>query len=78
MPIEFKHPIPIKPFELLLELFEYPKTKEIDPTFAIFITFPLFYGIMLGDIGYGLTIFFTSLFMKTKFKTEGWGMILGI
>lgn len=78
VPIEFKHPIPIKPFELLLELFEYPKTKEIDPTFAIFITFPLFYGIMLGDIGYGLTIFFTSLFMKTKFKTEGWRMILGI
>ena len=78
VPIEFKHPIPVKPFELLIELFEYPKTKEIDPTFAIFITFPLFYGIMLGDIGYGLVIFFTSLFMKTKFKTEGWKMILGI
>ena len=77
-PVEFKHPTPVKPFELLLELFEYPKTREIDPTFAIFITFPLFYGIMLGDIGYGLVIFFASLFMKTKFKTEGWKMILGI
>ena len=78
VPIEFKHPTPVKPFELLLELFEYPKSREIDPTFAIFITFPLFYGIMLGDIGYGLVIFFASLFMKTKFKTEGWKMILGI
>ncbi len=78
VPVEFKHPSPVKPFELLLELFEYPKTREIDPTFAIFITFPLFYGIMLGDIGYGLVIFFASLFMKTKFKTEGWKMILGI
>ncbi|MEN6379015.1 MAG: V-type ATP synthase subunit I [Methanofastidiosum sp.] len=78
VPVEFKHPSPVKPFELLLELFEYPKTGEIDPTFAIFITFPLFYGIMLGDIGYGLVIFFASLFMKTKFKTEGWKMILGI
>ncbi|KYC45580.1 MAG: V-type ATP synthase subunit I [Candidatus Methanofastidiosum methylothiophilum] len=78
VPVEFKHPTPVKPFELLLELFEYPKTREIDPTFAIFITFPLFYGIMLGDIGYGLVIFFASLFMKTKFKTEGWKMILGI
>ncbi|MCC7572789.1 MAG: V-type ATP synthase subunit I [Candidatus Methanofastidiosum sp.] len=78
VPIEFKHPTPVKPFELLLELFEYPKSREIDPTFAIFITFPLFYGIMLGDIGYGLVIFFASLLMKTKFKTEGWRMILGI
>ena len=78
VPVEFKHPTPVKPFELLLELFEYPKTREIDPTFAIFITFPLFYGIMLGDIGYGLVILFASLFMKTKFKTEGWKMILGI
>ena len=78
VPVEFKHSTPVKPFELLLELFEYPKTREIDPTFAIFITFPLFYGIMLGDIGYGVVIFFASLFMKTKFKTEGWKMILGI
>lgn len=78
VPIEFKHPTPVKPFELLLELFEYPKSREIDPTFAIFITFPLFYGIMLGDIGYGLVIFLASLLMKTKFKTEGWKMILGI
>ena len=78
VPVDFKHPTPVKPFELLLELFEYPKNREIDPTFAIFITFPLFYGIMLGDIGYGLVIFFASLFMKTKFKTEGWEMILGI
>ncbi|NMC77575.1 MAG: V-type ATP synthase subunit I [Candidatus Methanofastidiosa archaeon] len=78
VPVEFKHPAPVKPFELLLDLFEYPKNKEIDPTFAIFITFPLFYGIMLGDIGYGLVIFLSSILLKMKFKTEGWKMLLGI
>jgi len=78
IPVEFKHPSPVKPFELLLDLFEYPKSREIDPTFAIFITFPLFYGIMLGDIGYGLIIFLSSLLLKKKFKTEGWKMLLGI
>ncbi len=78
IPVEFKHPAPVKPFELLLDLFEYPKGKEIDPTFAIFITFPLFYGIMLGDIGYGLVIFLFSIILKMKLKTEGWKMLLGI
>jgi V/A-type H+-transporting ATPase subunit I len=78
VPVEFKHPSPVKPFELLLDLFEYPKSTEIDPTFALFITFPLFYGIMLGDIGYGLTILLFSSILKMKFKTEGWNMLLGI
>jgi V/A-type H+-transporting ATPase subunit I len=78
VPVEFKHPSPVKPFELLLDLFEYPKSTEIDPTFAIFITFPLFYGIMLGDIGYGLAILLFSSILKMKFKTEGWKMLLGI
>ncbi|NPV51143.1 MAG: V-type ATP synthase subunit I [Candidatus Methanofastidiosum sp.] len=78
VPVELKHPSSVKPFELLLDLFEYPKSTEIDPTFAIFITFPLFYGIMLGDIGYGLTILLFSSILKMKFKTEGWNMLLGI
>jgi len=78
VPVEFKHPAPVKPFELLLDLFEYPKNREIDPTFALFITFPLFYGIMLGDIGYGLVIFITTILLKMKLKTEGWRMLLGI
>lgn len=78
VPVELKHLSSVKPFELLLDLFEYPKSTEIDPTFAIFITFPLFYGIMLGDIGYGLTILLFSSILKMKFKTEGWNMLLGI
>jgi len=61
-----------------LDLFEYPKNREIDPTFALFITFPLFYGIMLGDIGYGLVIFISTILLKMKLKTEGWKMLLGI
>lgn len=53
-PVKFKHPKGIKPFEFFIDLYNMPTYSEIDPTFFIFLTFPIFFGIMLGDVGYGL------------------------
>ena len=54
VPVKLKNPQPAKSFEFFLNLYSMPTYKEIDPTFFIFITFPIFFGIMLGDVGYGL------------------------
>ncbi len=71
IPIKLENPKPAKPFELLTDTFATPKYKEIDPSTVIFITFPLFYGIMLGDVGYGLLVALISIIIKNKFKTGG-------
>ncbi|MCG2727914.1 MAG: V-type ATP synthase subunit I, partial [Candidatus Methanoperedenaceae archaeon] len=71
IPIELENPAPAKPFELLINTFATPKYREIDPSILVFITFPLFYGIMLGDVGYGLLIAAMALVIKNKFKTGG-------
>ncbi|GAB7092336.1 V-type ATP synthase subunit I [Halorubrum luteum] len=42
------------PFELLVQGFGRPKYSEFDPTLLVFLTFPLMFGFMIGDIGYGL------------------------
>ncbi|WP_436936190.1 V-type ATP synthase subunit I [Halovenus marina] len=42
------------PFELLVTAVNRPKYSEFDPTIILFLTFPLFFGFMIGDIGYGL------------------------
>ncbi|TRZ91504.1 MAG: V-type ATP synthase subunit I [Methanosarcinales archaeon] len=79
IPIELENPGPAKPFELLINTFATPKYREIDPSSVIFITFPLFYGIMLGDVGYGVIVAALALFIKNKFKTgalNSLGMIL--
>ncbi|MBS3128478.1 hypothetical protein J4410_05005 [Candidatus Woesearchaeota archaeon] len=55
-----------KPFEFFLELFSLPNYKELDPTFLLFLTFPIFFGIMLGDVGYGLVTLFFFLFLRKK------------
>ncbi len=71
IPIELDNPGPAKPFELLIDTFATPKYSEIDPSVLLFITFPLFYGIMLGDIGYGIIVAAMAFVIKSKFKTGG-------
>jgi V/A-type H+-transporting ATPase subunit I len=57
-----------KPFEFLLNLYSLPKSNEIDPTFVMSITFPMFFGFMLGDVGYGIFLLVMSLFIGKKMK----------
>ncbi|MFH0862872.1 MAG: V-type ATPase 116kDa subunit family protein [Candidatus Altiarchaeota archaeon] len=47
-------PEPLKPFSDMVEFMSVPHPREIDPTLAFAIIYPLFYGMMLGDVGYGL------------------------
>ncbi len=55
-------------FKGLLNMFATPKYNELDPTIIMGIFFVLFFGVMLGDAGYGLTILFLSLFGYVKFS----------
>jgi V/A-type H+-transporting ATPase subunit I len=71
IPIELENPVPAKPFELLINTFATPKYREVDPASLVFITFPLFYAIMLGDVGYGILVAALALVIKNKFKAGG-------
>lgn len=68
IPIEYDNPKPVKPLETIMDLYSRPTYKEIDPSAIIFITFPLFYGIMLGDIGYGLVLLTLGMVGIAKIK----------
>ncbi|MEM2572759.1 MAG: V-type ATP synthase subunit I, partial [Archaeoglobaceae archaeon] len=77
-PTKLRNPGFTKNFEILSKTYAIPRYKEIDPTTIMAIFFPLFFGLMLGDIGYGLLIVLTSLYLKAIFKTEGWQKLLNI
>jgi len=66
VPIKLDNPAFAKPYEFLLQLFSMPNYKELDPTILMFITFPLFFGFMLGDIGYGIVTLLLFMFLKMK------------
>jgi V/A-type H+-transporting ATPase subunit I len=68
-PTFYDNPQWVKPFQAIMALVRPPKYREIDPSPFIAIFFPLFFGIMVGDIGYGLVILAFALIMKNKFGT---------
>jgi V/A-type H+-transporting ATPase subunit I len=62
VPVKLHNPKWAKPFEVLTTLFATPKYNEIDPTLLISIPFVFFFGLMLGDAGYGAVILVLCLF----------------
>ncbi|MFB6167047.1 MAG: V-type ATP synthase subunit I [Candidatus Nanohaloarchaea archaeon] len=54
-PVKHDNPGPVKPFESLTDLVSTPRYNELDPSFMIFLTFPVMFGFMIGDAGYGIT-----------------------
>src|SRR3989344_1389354 len=66
VPIKLKNPRFAKPFEFFMDLYSMPTYREIDPTFFVFLTFPIFFGIMLGDVGYGIASFAIFWLLKRK------------
>ncbi len=77
-PTKLTNPPGVRNFEILTLTYTTPKYHEIDPTAIMAIFFPLFFGAMLGDVGYGAIIAALCLFLKRIFKTEGWQKLLNI
>ncbi|MFH1545177.1 MAG: V-type ATP synthase subunit I [archaeon] len=69
-PTALDNPKIIQPFEFFLNLYSLPKYTEIDPSVIMFITFPLFFGFMLGDVGYGIVTLLLFWFIKRKMKGQ--------
>ena len=61
-PTYIKTPRWAEGFKGLVSMFSLPRYNEINPTIIMGIFFVLFFGVMLGDAGYGLVILILSLF----------------
>jgi len=55
-PTLLNNPSFLKPFEMITALYSLPKSKGLDPTPVIAITFSFFFGYMLTDFAYGLAL----------------------
>jgi V/A-type H+-transporting ATPase subunit I len=65
-PVAYQNPRWLRPFEVLTSTFARPHYDEIDPTPFIAPAFVLFFGLMLGDAGYGLILTIVGLFLYYK------------
>jgi len=81
-PTMLENPKPVKRFEYLLDLYSIPNYRDIDPSIILSLIFPLFFGLMIGDIGYGICLIIVGyIFMKKlkdseAFANIGWYIII--
>lgn len=62
-PTLLANPKRFKVFESFVRFYSLPEGKEFDPTLIFGLIFPIFYGLMIGDVGYGLVILLVSLWV---------------
>ena len=68
VPVCISNPEFIKPFEAFMSILPLPKYGSIDPTPFVAVFFPAFFGLIIGDIGYGAVILLLCLVFKSRYK----------
>lgn len=55
-PVVLANPRLFAPFEALTSLLPLPRYGSVDPTPFVAVFFPMFFGVVIGDVGYGLVM----------------------
>jgi len=66
-PTKMENPRGIRWYEFFIRFYSLPQADEWDPTWVFAVVFPIFFGLMLGDWGYGLVILSICLWMIAGF-----------
>ena len=78
VPVEYNNPSFAKPTQVLIDVFNRPRYTEIDPTLMVSIVFPIFFGLILGDVGYGLILLAMALGLRKFMKGEEGQQLLAV
>ena len=66
IPVETRNPKAIEPFEDFVKMRAVPKYSDVDPSSLVAVFMPLFFGMMVGDVGYGILMFLIAVFVGKK------------
>ncbi len=69
-PVMFDNPALVKPFEPLVGLLALPRYGGFDPTPLMALFFPLFFGVILGDVAYGLILLALMIYLRQRFRAR--------
>ncbi len=66
VPTLVRSPRWLQPFEELVTTFGLTSYNELDPTLIVTVTFLIMYGMMFGDLGHGLLLLLTGLWLRHR------------
>jgi V/A-type H+-transporting ATPase subunit I len=67
-PVVLRNPRLFRPFEAVIRLMPLPRYGTVDPTPFVAVFFPAFFGLMMGDVGYGLVLALLGLALHARSK----------
>ncbi len=67
-PVALKNSKAVEPFQFLVGVYGMPRYGTVDPTWMLFVFYPLFFGMIVGDLGYGLIMLGIVIWLRLKFK----------
>lgn len=67
-PTVLSNPARMRFFEFFIRFYSLPRESEYDPTLIFAFVFPIFFALMVGDWGYGLTILLAALWLKRRIE----------
>ncbi|MGB7789380.1 V-type ATP synthase subunit I [Methanoregula sp.] len=70
VPVEYNNPKFAQPAQMLMDVYSRPNYTEVDPTLMLAIVFPIFFGMILGDVGYGLILLVMCFGLRKFIKGE--------
>jgi len=62
-PTLLENPKQLKFFESFIRFYASPLSDEVDPSMIYAVIFPIFFGLMLGDVGYAVLILLISVWI---------------
>ncbi|MBI0584810.1 MAG: V-type ATP synthase subunit I [Methanomassiliicoccus sp.] len=74
-PVKTKHGKTVDRFTFYTKLLSTPRYNEIDPTIMVAIFFPIFFGLMVGDVGYGIPFVVLGYLGLKKCQSKEWRAI---
>lgn len=67
-PTKMENPVTTRLYEFFIRFYSVPKSDEIDPTIMFALIFPIFFGFMIGDAGYGLVMLLGALWLIRRIE----------
>jgi len=70
VPVSLKTNAFFRPVQLLVNMFGLPSYFSFDPTAYLTISFLVFFGICIGDVGYGAMLVVISLLLRNRYRNQ--------